>query len=86
MRIKLNTNKTAVVYETTLFTKLAEINTNLIDLLSIDKDYDTLIKQIDKNDPDVKRKRMELAIEKTLKRQAVGVNQDLDYAFHQLSL
>ncbi|MBH0601302.1 transcriptional regulator [Salmonella enterica] len=84
--IKIDVNKIAVIYETTIFTKLAEIKTNLADLLSVDKDYDALIKQIDKNDPDVKAKRMELAIEKTLKRQAIGVKENLDYAFRMLKL
>lgn len=83
---KVNVSKTAVVFETTIYTKLAEMNTTLVKSASENKDFDLLMKQIDKADPDVKEKRLSLAVEKTLQRQARGVSSDLDYAFQQLGL
>lgn len=83
---RINPAKTPVIYETTLFTKLAEMETTLSKLISEDKNYDELMRQIDKSDPDVKSKRMQLAIEKNLQRQAMGVNEELNFAFKQLNL
>lgn len=83
---KINISKSPVIYETTLFTKLAEIETTLSKLVNEEKNYDELMKQIDKNDPAVKSKRMQLAVEKNLQRQAKGVSEELDIAFSQLAL
>ncbi|ENE6639005.1 transcriptional regulator [Salmonella enterica] len=83
---KINPAKTPVIYETTLFTKLAEMETTMLRLISENKNYDDLMRQIDKGDPDVKSKRMQLAVEKNLQRQALGVNEELNFAFKQLNL